>query len=70
MAARAKTRVADLSNQWKCLPRRVVDVPKTSPAKDAPEGMVLARGGKFRFKVSGVEIDGGDFPGIDVQYPW
>ena len=36
----------------------------------APEGMVLVRGGKYRFKVSGVEIEGGDGPGVDFQYPW
>ena len=32
--------------------------------------MVLIPAGKFRFKVSGVEIEGGDDPGVDVQYPW
>ena len=26
--------------------------------------------GKFQFKVSGVEIEGRDEPGVDVQYPW
>ena len=25
---------------------------------------------KYRFKVSGVEIEGGDDPGVDFQYPW
>ena len=25
---------------------------------------------KFRFKVSGIEIEGNDEPGVDVQYPW
>ena len=32
--------------------------------------MVAIPAGKFRFKVSGVEIEGGDAPGVDVQYPW
>ena len=32
--------------------------------------MVAIPAGKFRFKVSGVEIEGGDEPGVDVQYPW
>ncbi len=70
MRERAKTRLAGLSAQWKCLPQKIVDIPRTAPAKEAPEGMVLVRGGKYRFKVSGVEIEGGDGPGVDFQYPW
>jgi formylglycine-generating enzyme required for sulfatase activity len=67
---RAKTRLADLSAQWKCLPQKIVAISRTAPAKKAPQGMVLVRGGKYRFKVSGVEIEGGDGPGVDFQYPW
>ena len=70
MHKRAKTCLADLSAQWKCLPQKIVDIPRTAPAKKAPDGMVMVRGGKFRFKVSGVEIEGGDGPGVDFQYPW
>ena len=70
MRERAKTRLADLSAQWKCLPQKIVEISSTAPAKEAPEGMVLVRGGKYRFKVSGVEIEGGDNPGVDVQFPW
>jgi formylglycine-generating enzyme required for sulfatase activity len=70
MRQRAKTRLADLSAQWKSLPQKIVDIPRTAPAKTAPEGLVLVRGGKYRFQVSGVEIEGGDGPGVDFQYPW
>lgn len=70
MHERANTRLADLSAQWQCLPQKMVDIPRTAPAKVAPEDMVLVRGGKYRFQVSGVEIEGGDGPGVDVQYPW
>jgi formylglycine-generating enzyme required for sulfatase activity len=70
MHERAKTRLASLSAQWKSLPQKIVDIPRTAPVKKAPEGMVLVRGGKYRFKVSGVEIEGGDGPGVDFQYPW
>ncbi len=34
------------------------------------DGMVLIPAGKYRFKVSGVEIEGDDAHGVDVQYPW
>ncbi len=70
MRERAKTRLADLSDQWKCLPQKIVDIPRTAPALKAPQDMVLVRGGEHRFKVSGVEIEGGDGPGVDFQYPW
>ena len=70
MAGRSKTRLADLSNEWKALPQQVVDIPRTRPAAQPPEGMVRIPAGKFRFKVSGVEIEGGDGPGVDFQYPW
>ena len=64
------TPLASFSTKWQCLPQKIVDIPRTAPAKKAPEGMVLVRGGKYRFQVSGVEIEGGDGPGVDVQYPW
>ena len=68
--ADARVHLAELSAQWKCLPQKIVDIPRTAPATATPEGMVLVRGGKYRFQVSGVEIEGGDGPGVDFQYPW
>jgi formylglycine-generating enzyme required for sulfatase activity/inosine-uridine nucleoside N-ribohydrolase len=70
MAERAKTRLADLSAEWKALPQQLVDIPRTRPAAQAPEGMLRIPGGKFRFQVAGVEIEGGNGPGVDFQYPW
>ena len=70
MRERSKTSLASLSAQWTCLPQKIVDIPRTAPATEAPDGMVLVRGGKYRFQVAGVEIEGGDGPGVDVQYPW
>jgi len=66
----ARVALAGLSAEWRPLPQKIVEIPRTAPAKEAPEGMVLVRGGKYRFKVSGVEIEGGDGPGVDLQYPW
>src|SRR5260221_10615998 len=36
----------------------------------SPPGMVKIPGGDFRFRVNGIEIEGADNVGIDVQYPW
>ncbi len=70
MRDRAKTRLADLSAQWNCLRQAIVDIPPTAPAQEPAEGMVLVRGGSYRFKVAGVEIEGDNNPGVDFQYPW
>jgi formylglycine-generating enzyme required for sulfatase activity len=66
----SKTPLASLSSQWKALPQQLVKIPAAMQAANAPDGMVLVAAGKYRFKVSGVEIEGGDGPGVDVQYPW
>jgi formylglycine-generating enzyme required for sulfatase activity len=69
MAERANIRLGNLSSQWQVLPQKMVKIPRTKPAKEAPEGMVLIPAAKFRFKVSGAEIEGSD-PGMDFQYVW
>ena len=35
-----------------------------------PEGMVAIPGGDYIFKVQGIEIEGDNDIGVDVQYPW
>jgi formylglycine-generating enzyme required for sulfatase activity len=66
----AKTPLATLSTQHRILPQRLVEIAAIPAAASAPEGMVAIPAANFRFKVSGVEIEGGDVPGVDVQYPW
>lgn len=60
----------ELSTEWSFLPQRVVETPATAATAAAPDGMVRIPGGRFEFKVSGIEIEGGDMVGVDVQYPW
>ncbi len=62
--------LASFSNEWKPLPQQIVNIPATEPAETAPEGMVRVEGANFVFKVEGVEIEGSDDVGVDVQYPW
>ncbi len=64
------TPLAGYSHQWKVLPQQIVPIQPTKPAADAPQGMVKIRGGDFLFKVSGIEIEGSDDIGVDVEYPW
>ena len=58
------------SGAWKALPQQIVDIAPTAPAASAPEGMVTIPGGEFVFAVGGVEIEGFNWAGQDVQYPW
>ncbi len=58
------------SNEWKVLPQQLVGIAGTNPPLRAPEDMVKIPAGDFVFKVNGIEIEGGDNPGVDVQYPW
>jgi formylglycine-generating enzyme required for sulfatase activity len=58
------------SHQWQPLTQQLVDIAPSSPAKAAPEGMIRIEGGDYVFKVEGIEIEGSDDAGVDVQYPW
>jgi formylglycine-generating enzyme required for sulfatase activity len=70
MAARATTPLQSLSAQWQALPQRIVEVARTARQARAPDGMVAIPPAAFDFIVAGVEIEGQDWAGVDVQYPW
>jgi gamma-glutamyl hercynylcysteine S-oxide synthase len=84
MAERSKRPLSTYSQEWKALPQTLSDAPlssasmsgaqaetlKTVAASSAPEGMVRIPEGDYDFRVSGIEIEGGNDPGLDVQYPW
>ena len=58
------------SSEWKSLPQKVVEPAPTPLAAAPPEGMILIPAGEFVFKVEGIEIEGMNDIGVDVQYPW
>jgi formylglycine-generating enzyme required for sulfatase activity len=62
--------LAAYSHDWKPLAQHMVEIPATAPASSAPEGMVRIDGGNFLFRVEGVEIEGSNDIGVDVQYAW
>jgi gamma-glutamyl hercynylcysteine S-oxide synthase len=70
MAERSKRPLASYTREWNAVPQTLVEIPATSAAQSAPDGMVHIPEGDFDFKVSGIEIEGGNDPGADVQYPW
>jgi gamma-glutamyl hercynylcysteine S-oxide synthase len=58
------------SDQWKTLPQTMVAIAETKKVAVAPEGMVRLPKGRFDFQVEGIEIEGSNDIGVDVQYPW
>jgi iron(II)-dependent oxidoreductase len=70
MRQRAQRPLAGFSRNWHPLPQRISEIPGTKPATTAPEGMVRIPTGNFVFRVSGIEIEGGNQAGADVQLPW
>ncbi len=70
MKALSRMPLASYSSQWKPLPQTLVPIEPSKTAANAPLGMVRIPGGDYVFKVEGIEIEGGDWVGVDVQYPW
>jgi iron(II)-dependent oxidoreductase len=66
----SKDPLAGFPHDWKPLSQQVVEIEQTRPATTAPQGMVLIPGGTYLFKVEGIELEGFDDVGVDVQYPW
>jgi len=70
MADRAKKPLSTYSREWRYLPQTMVEIARTKPVASPPPGMIQIPGGDFDFIVRGIEIEGGNDPGVDVQYPW
>ena len=64
------TPLASYSHQWKFLPQHIVPIPSTKPASDQPADMIKIPAGNFDFRVEGIEIEGFNDIGVDVQYAW
>jgi formylglycine-generating enzyme required for sulfatase activity len=70
MKSMTATPLSSYSDKWKTLPQQMVEIPATKPASSAPRGMIQIPAADFLFTVRGIEIEGGDDIGVDVQYPW
>jgi len=66
----ARQPLSSFATEWSFLPQRLVDIARTEPAETAPPGMILIPSGDFEFRVSGVEVEGRNYVGVDVQYSW
>jgi iron(II)-dependent oxidoreductase len=64
------TPLSHYSHQWEPVTQRIVPIQPTKKAASAPAGMTKIPGGDFLFKVQGIEIEGFNDAGVDVQYGW
>jgi iron(II)-dependent oxidoreductase len=62
--------LANYSSEWTFLPQQMVAIAKAAPASNVPAGMIRVPAGDFVFRVDGIEIEGFNDIGVDVQYPW
>jgi len=62
--------IASFTHNWVPLQQKMTPIADTARAATAPPGMVRIPAAQFLFRVNGVEIEGPDIVGIDVQYPW
>src|SRR5579871_6858634 len=70
MADRSKRPLSSYSRNWKAVSQQIVDSPATKTATGTPTGMIRIPAADYNFEVRGIEIEGGNGPGVDVQYPW
>ena len=62
--------LSSYSHEWRVLPQQIVPIAASRPASVAPANMVRIPEADFLFKVMGIEIEGANDSGVDVQYPW
>jgi iron(II)-dependent oxidoreductase len=62
--------LANYSHEWKVVPQQIVPIASTKPPASSPADMVKIPESDFQFRVEGIEIEGFNDIGVDVQYPW
>jgi formylglycine-generating enzyme required for sulfatase activity len=58
------------SYEWHFLPQKMVETGATMTPDKAGEEMIHIPAGEFDFNVRGIEIEGYNWVGLDVQYAW
>jgi gamma-glutamyl hercynylcysteine S-oxide synthase len=64
------TPLSSYSHEWKVVPQQIVPIVAVKPPSGSPADMVKIPEADFEFRVSGIEIEGFNDIGVDVQYPW
>lgn len=70
MKTMAAKPLASFSHEWQKTPQTLVEISPSKPTTSTPEGMIRVEGGDYLFVVQGIEVEGSNEIGVDVQYPW
>jgi gamma-glutamyl hercynylcysteine S-oxide synthase len=70
MTERSGRPLSSYSRNWQPVAQQLVEIAPTKAVSATPPGMILIPSGDFDFRVRGIEVEGGNDPGVDVQYPW
>jgi gamma-glutamyl hercynylcysteine S-oxide synthase len=70
MHALSQKPLASFSKEWKALPQTMVTIAPTAQPANQPHNMILIPAANYEFRVQGIEIEGKNDQGVDVQYPW
>lgn len=62
--------LASFDGSWRALAQTMQPNPRTAPAASAPEGMRAIPAATYQFEVHGLEVEGINQQGVDVQFPW
>src|SRR6185369_7611563 len=62
--------LASYSHEWKLVAQQMVPIASTKPPASSPTDMVKIPESVYKFHVEGIEIDGFNDIGVDVQKPW
>jgi formylglycine-generating enzyme required for sulfatase activity len=62
--------LASYSHEWTVVPQQIVPIAGAKASANAPTDMVRVPESDFQFRVEGIEIEGFNDIGVDVQYPW
>jgi formylglycine-generating enzyme required for sulfatase activity len=62
--------LSSYSHEWQALPQHIVEIAPSASTGSAPENMVHINGGTYLFRVQGIELEGADDIGVDVQFTW
>jgi gamma-glutamyl hercynylcysteine S-oxide synthase len=63
-------RLDSFSTRWAVLKQTMAEIKPTKAYSAAPQGMIAIPKSQFDFEIEGIEIEGGNLAGVDVQYPW
>ena len=64
------TPLSSYSHEWVPVEQQLVPIAATRPPSGSPPEMIKIPANDFLFRVAGIEIEGFDDIGVDVQYPW